>query len=219
MKVRVVIAGGTGLVGRQAVAELAGLDYSETHMLCRNSAVTPPLGVKQHVAATDNWPDIVRELKPEIAICTLGTTMKLAGSKAAFRAVDHDLILAFATAAREAGAQQFICVSSVGALAGSPSFYLNTKGEVEAALRALDFNRLDILRPGLLTGGRRNESRLGESFASLISPLSDLLMFGPLSKYRSTPSDRVARAIVTLALGGGYGRFIHENDSISALSG
>jgi uncharacterized protein YbjT (DUF2867 family) len=219
MKGRIVIAGGTGLVGKQVVAELAGLDVAETHMLCRNSAVTPPFGIKHHVAPTENWPDIVRELKPEIAICTLGTTMKVAGSKPAFRAVDYDLVLAFAIAAREAGAQQFICVSSVGALVGSPSFYLNTKGEVEAALRALDFSRLDILRPGLLTGGRRKESRLGESFASLLSPLSDLLMLGPLSKYRSTPSDRVARAVVTLALGGGYGRFIHENESISALSG
>ena len=219
MKGRIVIAGGTGLVGKQVVAELAGLDVSETHMLCRDLAVTPPLGIKHHVASPDNWPDIVRELKPEIAICTLGTTMKVAGSKAAFRAVDYDLVLAFATAARKAGAQQFICVSSVGALAGSPSFYLNTKGEVEAALRALDFDRLDILRPGLLTGGTRNEGRLGESLTSLVSPLSDLLLFGSLSKYRSSPSDRVARAIVTLALGGGYGRFIHENDSICALSG
>ena len=219
MKGRIVVAGGTGLVGKQVVAELAGLDVTETHMLSRNSAVTPPLGIKQHIAPTENWPDIVRKLKPETAICTLGTTMKMAGSKSAFRAVDHDLILAFATAAREAGAQQFICVSSVGALVGSPNFYLNTKGEVEAALTAIDFDRLDILRPGLLTGGKRTESRPGESLASLISPISDLLMLGPLSKYRSTPSDRVARAIVTLALGGGYGRFIHENYSISALSG
>lgn len=219
MKRGIVIAGGTGLIGKQVVAELAGVDVTETHMLSRNSAVTPLLGIKQHIAPPKNWPDVVRKLKPEIAICTLGTTMKVAGSKAAFRAVDHDLILAFAAAAREAGAQQFICVSSVGALAGSPNFYLNTKGEVEAALSALDFSRLDILRPGLLTGGTRNESRLGESLASLISPLSDLLMLGPLSKYRSTPSDRVARAIVTLALGGGYGRFIHQNDSISSLSG
>ena len=219
MKGRIVIAGGTGLIGKQVVAELAGLDVTETHMLFRTSAVTPPLGIKQHIAPPENWPDVVRKLKPEIAICTIGTTMKVAGSKEAFRAVDYDLVLAFATAAREAGAQQCICVSSVGALAGSPNFYMNTKGEVEVALSALDFSRLDILRPGLLTGGKRSESRLGESLASLVSPISDLLMLGPLSKYRSTPSDRVARAIVTLALGGGYGRFIHENDSISALSG
>lgn len=219
MKKRIVIAGGTGLVGKQVVAELAGLDVSETHMLFRAMATPPPLGIKHHVAPTENWSDIVRGLKPEIGICTLGTTMKNAGSKAAFYSVDHDLVLAFATAARAAGAQQCIFVSSVGALTGSPSFYLSTKGGVETALRALDFDRLDILRPGLLTGGQRNESRLGESFASLISPLSDLLMLGPLTKYRSTPSAKVTRAIVTLALGGGYGQFIHENDSISALSG
>ena len=219
MKNRIVIAGGTGLIGKQVVAELAGLGVSETHMLSRSSGATLPLSIKQHVAPTEIWPEIVGELKPEIAICALGTTMKVAGSKAAFRAVDHDLVLDFAKAARAAGAQQFICVSSVGASADSANVYLQTKGDVEAALRALDFGRLDILRPGLLTGGTRTESRLGESLATLISPLSDLLMLGPLSKYRSTPSSRVAHAIVTLALGGGHGRFIHENDSISALVG
>jgi uncharacterized protein YbjT (DUF2867 family) len=219
MKGRIVIAGGTGLVGRQVVAELTGIGISDTHMLLRSAASAALLGVKHHVAAPEHWPDMVRELKPEVAICTLGTTMKVARSKAAFAAVDHDMVLSFAAAAREAGAQQFICVSSVGARAGSASFYLDTKGKVETTLRAMDFNRLDILQPGLLTGGRRKESRLGESLASLVSPLSDLLMMGPLSKYRSTPSDRVARAVVTLALGGGYGQFIHENDSISALSG
>ncbi len=219
MKSRIVIAGGTGLVGKQVVAELAGLDVTETHMVLRSSLAAPILGVTQHVVSPESWPDTVGELKADIAICTLGTTMKVAGSKAAFRAVDHDLVLDFAKAVRASGVQQFICVSSVGASASSANVYLKTKGDVEAGLRALDFERLDILRPGLLTGGKRTDSRLGESLATLVSPLSDILMFGPLSKYRSTPSDRVARAIVTLALGGGHGRFIHENESISALAG
>ena len=104
MKNRIVIAGGTGLIGKQVVAELAGLGVSETHMLSRTSAATLPLSIKQHVAPTEIWPEIVGELKPEIAICALGTTMKVAGSKAAFRAVDHDLVLDFAKAARAAGA-------------------------------------------------------------------------------------------------------------------
>jgi uncharacterized protein YbjT (DUF2867 family) len=214
MKTRIVIAGGTGLVGKQVVDELLGLDNVELHMLLR-----PDPGDRLHGGIVGHWGVRIREFKPDVAICCLGTTMKKAGSKAAFFEVDHDLVLSIAKDARRAGTKQFIAISSVGASAESSNFYLKTKGQIENALKSIDFERVDFLRPGLLTGGKRSESRLGESVASLISPLSDLAMLGPLSKYRSTPSDRVARAMVTLALGGGYGRFIHENDSISALSG
>jgi hypothetical protein len=70
-----------------------------------------------------------------------------------------------------------------------------------------------------LTGGKRADSRQGETIATLLSPFTDLLLWGSLSRYRSTASASVARAIVTLSLGGGHGQFIHENDSIAALAG
>jgi uncharacterized protein YbjT (DUF2867 family) len=217
MKQRIVIAGGSGLVGKQVVDELAGLDSADVHMLLRSGLQV--LGINEHVATPDDWPAIVRELKPDVAICCLGTTMKVAGSQAAFRAVDHDLVIAFAKAARSAGAQQLIAISSVGASSQSSNFYLKTKGQVEDALKTMDFVRLDIIRPGLLTGGTRKETRTGESIATVFSPLTDLLMIGPLSKYRTSASVKVAQAIVTLALGGGHGRFIHENEAIRALAG
>ncbi len=219
MKRRILIAGGTGLVGKQLLAELAGLDGIDVHMVLRSQPVSHAAGICQHVGATESWPMIIRELKPDVVISCLGTTMKTAGSQAAFRAVDYDLVVAFAQAAREAGTRQFIAVSSVGASARSSNFYLKTKGEAEDAVRTLDFERVDFLRPGLLTGGKRSENRLGETVAALFSPVTDLLLAGPLSKFRSTSSSKVAQSIVTLALGGGHGRFIHENDSINALSG
>ena len=219
MKTRIVIAGGTGLVGRQVVAELVGLEKAETHMLLRPLSGCPILGVRQHVATTQNWSPIILNVKADVAICCLGTTIKMAGSQAAFRAVDHDLVLEFAQSARAAGAKQFIAVSSVGASANSRNFYLKTKGEVEDAVKRIDFERVDFLRPGLLTGGNRADSRPGEAIATLLSPVTDLLLWGSLSRYRSTASASVARAIVTLSLGGGYGQFIHENDSIAALAG
>jgi hypothetical protein len=86
-------------------------------------------------------------------------------------------------------------------------------------MTALGFERLDLLRPGLLTGGERPDSRPGERIGILLSPLTDLLMIGGLSRYRSIPSAKVAQAAVTLALGGGHGRHIHENDAIRALAG
>lgn len=145
--------------------------------------------------------------------------MKIAGSKAAFRAVDFDLVAAFAQAAKQAGARHMIAVSSVGASDKSANFYLKTKGEAETAMAQAGFDRVDFLRPGLLTGGERPESRPGESVAIMLAPLTDLLMVGGLSRYRSIPAPVVAQAIANLALAGGQGRHIHENDAIRALAG
>lgn len=111
-----------------------------------------------------------------------------------------------------------IAISSVGASAKSANFYLSTKGKAEAALRALAFDRLDILRPGLLRGNRE-ENRTGESLGIMLSPFTDSLMHGPLRRYRSIDSAVVAKAIANLALNGGEGQLIHENDAITALAG
>lgn len=219
MKTRIMIAGGTGLVGKQVVARLAGSNDADAHMLLRPLSGTPTLGVGQHVGEPANWPGIIRELKSEVAISCLGTTMKQAGSQDAFRAVDHDLVLSVAQAARDAGARHFIAVSSVGASSRSANFYLKIKGEVEDALCAMGFERVDLIRPGLLTGERGGERRIGERIGIMLSPLTDLFMLGALSKYASTPSAKVAQAIVKLALTGGKGQFIHENDAIRALAG
>lgn len=215
---QVAIAGASGLVGQQA-AEFLAADGIEVHALLRRQSDELSPNVMQHVAPSGDWAATIASLSLDIAISCLGTTMRTAGSRDAFRAVDHDLVLAFAKAARDSGARHMISVSSVGAMPASSSFYLRTKAEVEERLRAFNFDRLDIIRPGLLTGGSRSDHRLGESLGIMLSPLTDLLMFGPLSKYRSTPSAKVARAIAALAAGTGQGRFIHENDEINALAG
>ena len=90
---------------------------------------------------------------------------------------------------------------------------------MEQGLRNISFQRLDIMRPSLLTGGQRDDYRPGEAFGILLAPIADLLMFGPMKKYASTPSDKIAKAIAALANRHEGGVFIHENDSINALAG
>jgi uncharacterized protein YbjT (DUF2867 family) len=215
---RIVIAGASGLIGRQT-AEMLAASGAEVHAFLRKSPEAKISGMVVHIGQGDEWPKMISGLNPDVAISCLGTTMRIAGSQAAFRAVDHDLLLAFATAARATGATQMIAVSSVGASKKSGSFYLRTKGEVEEALSDLGFERLDIIRPGLLTGGERSDSRLGESLGIMFAPLTDMLMLGGFSRYRSTSSAKVAKAIAKLSECVGQGRFIHENDSIDALAG
>jgi uncharacterized protein YbjT (DUF2867 family) len=216
---KIVVAGATGLVSNQLIIDLAAETSIETHILVRRKPEHVPSGIEVHVVDPENWPEAIAATGPDVAISCLGTTMRTAGSKEAFRAVDFDLVVAVARAAKVAGARQMIAISSVGAAAKAANFYLKTKGEAEAAIAALGFERTDFLRPGLLTGGERPDSRPGETIGILLSPLTDLLMVGGLSRYRSIPSAIVAQAIAKLALGGGTGRHIHENDAIRALAG
>lgn len=216
---KIVIAGATGLVGKQLVIALAGQEGVETHILVRRTPGRVPEGITVHVVDPKDWPVTIASLKADVAISCLGTTMKSAGSKAAFRAVDLELVSAFAQAAKQAGARHMIAVSSVGASNQSANFYLKTKGEAETAMVQAGFDRVDFLRPGLLTGGERPESRPGESVAIMLAPLTDRLLIGGLSRYRSIPARLVAQAIANLALAGGQGKHIHENDAIRSLAG
>lgn len=210
-----LIVGATGLIG-SAVIDAFG-DRSVTIVTRR-----PVEGLAPHhaerVAPPDNWPDIIAAEQPTVLICCLGTTIRQAGSQAAFRAVDHDLILAAARGARQGGTAHMIVVSSVGASAKAGNFYLRTKGETEDGLRALGFDRLDLIRPGLLTGDRPGPPRLGEGLATIAAPLADALLHGSFRRYRSIPGATVAAAIVKLAGQGGSGVHIHENDAIRALA-
>ena len=218
MKSKIVIAGGSGLVGKQ-LADLMTRNGVEVHLVSRRPTAQATPNLHEHVAPSDDWPAIVARIKPAVAISCLGTTIRTAGSRAAFRAVDHDLVLAFAAASHEAVTQRFITVSSVGAMPASSNFYLRTKAEMEQGLRDIGFQRLDIMRPSLLTGGKRDAQRPGESLGILLSPFADRLMIGPMRKYASTPSHILAQAIAALAATPDEGIFIHENDSIRTLAG
>lgn len=129
------------------------------------------------------------------AYCCLGTTLAKAGSREAFRAVDHDAVLAFARLAKRAGAERFLIVTALGADPRSGIFYNRVKGEVEEALKGVGFSSLTILQPSLLLGDRA-ESRPGERAAILASRV-----FAPLLRpFASRPIEArtVARAMVAL---------------------
>ncbi|WP_323801361.1 NAD(P)H-binding protein [Parasphingorhabdus sp.] len=212
---KILIVGATGLIGglltRNLVAQ--GTD-KQLHLLLRRPYREDVGKAKVHVQLQENWPATIARIKPDIVISCLGSTMKKAGSKAEFAAVDRDLVGAVAAAAKAAGAQQFISISSVMADSSASSFYLKTKGEAEDLLRAQKFDRLDIIRPGLLRGERTNENRLGESLAIAASPLMDLLLHGKFRRYRSILASDVAAAIEVLMANSAPGAYVHENDAV-----
>jgi uncharacterized protein YbjT (DUF2867 family) len=211
----ILLAGASGLVG-SALARL--IPAERLISIGRRAAPDLPPGARQIVAQPAEWPTAIAGLLPATAISALGTTIRAAGSKPAFAAIDLDLVVAFARAAQAAGARHFIMVSSVGASAGSSNFYLSTKGKAEAAVRAIGFDRVDILRPGLLRGDRP-ESRPGERLGIMLSPLTDALTPRAYDKYRSVAVSDVAAAMAALTEERGAGVHVHHHREILALAG
>ncbi len=219
-RVSLLLVGATGLVGGALIAATATHPQLHLAALARREAVIP-LGARLELLVADpaDWPEAIIRARPEVVAIALGTTIAAhGGDRQAFRAVDHHLVVDVARAARNAGVRQVILVSSVGADAASRNFYLSVKGQAEASVNALNFPRLDILRPGLLRGARQGPARPAERAGQIVSPLIDLLLRGRLAKYRSVHARDVAAAIVALAGRPGRGRQVHASPDIHNLA-
>jgi len=211
---RIAMIGATGLIGRALAPRLAATH--ELLLIGRRPAGVQ--GVEEQVAPLDEWPALLAGEKIDIAISTLGTTIRQAGSWNAFRAVDVTAVFGFAEAALTAGARQMLSVSSVGANASARNRYLAMKGAAEDGLAALGFERLDIVRPGLLRGDRGGDRRLGERIGSAISPVANLLLRGPLDRFAAIDAERVAAAMAALVGAQGEGRRVHFNRDLKMLA-
>lgn len=148
----VLVAGASGLVGREIVAALlADKTVGVIHCIGRRTLGLKHPRLQSHVVDFAALPDL-----PAVEECfiALGTTIKVAGSQAAFRAIDLDAVVAVAKAAQSAGATKFGVVSAMGANPQSRVFYNRVKGEMELALSTMGLRSLVNARPSLLDGNR-----------------------------------------------------------------
>jgi len=186
-----LLAGATGLVGREIARQWQG--KGRLHLLTRRPLPAPAPTHNVHVVDFEALPPLPHA---DEAYCCLGTTIRAAGSPQAFRAVDHDAVLAFARAARDAGVKRFAVVSALGADANSRSFYNRVKGEMEVELARVGFASLVVARPSLLVGDRASlgqSARTGEAIAlALTRPLGGLIP----KAWRPIEAARVARAML-----------------------
>lgn len=212
-----LLAGATGLVGGHCLNELLTSPHYESVV----SIGRRPLGrshPKLREVTTDLHavaPDLIAGV--DDVFCCLGTTIKKAGSRDAFRRVDFDMPLGLARAALAAGATRYCLVSSIGAGPRARTFYLRVKGEVEEELRDLGFRSLLMFRPSLLLGDR-SEPRVGEHLAELALQVVNPLLRGGWRKYRGIEAAAVARAMVRLAEQGTEGRRVVESDEIARIA-
>lgn len=199
---KLLLIGATGLVGHEVLSHALASPRIETVI----APARRPLAVTHRkltapVVRFDDLPEDADWWKADAAICTLGTTIKKAGSREAFRQVDHDYPLAVARLARAHGTPRFAVIAAMGANRNSLFFYSRVKGELEADLEALAFPSLTIVRPGLI-GGDRAERRAGEHAAMLV-----LERLGPVlpKAWRINPAARIAEVLLYAALGDSTG--------------
>jgi uncharacterized protein YbjT (DUF2867 family) len=194
-----LIAGGTGLVGGFVLKRLlAHSDYRRVEIWVRRELPIHHPKLNGRVVDFARLDDITGKIEADEVYCCLGTTIKKAGSQAAFRRVDHDYPLALARIARASGAEKFLMVSALGADPKSPVFYSRVKGEAEQAIAATGLSKAYFFRPSILFGPRE-EKRPGEKIGIALGKLIVPLLIGGLRKYRPIHADTVAAAMVYVA--------------------
>src|SRR4051812_7727829 len=187
-----LIAGATGLVGGHVLRLLlADETWDRVVSVGRREVDVQDPKLEQLTAVLPQ----IGELPPvDDVFCALGTTIKQAGSQDAFRAIDHDAVVALATAAKQSGATAFLHVTAMGAKPGSRVFYNRVKGETEHDVAAVDIPTTVAFRPSIIDGDR-TESRPGEHVSlAVMRTLAPVL--GPL---RPTRAEDIAAAMLRVA--------------------
>ncbi len=206
---RLLLVGATGAVGRRVLdAALAEARIGAVVAPTRRALAAHPRLLNPVIDFTA-LPSAAPWWQVDAVICTLGTTIRTAGSQEAFAFVDRDLPITVARLTRAAGATRFALNSSLGAnLAGS--FYLRTKAEAEAGIRAIGFPAYTIVRPSLIDT-ERDESRPGEAAGLVVARVLRALI---PRRYRAVTAERIARALIAGVLRDDAGEQIIENEAL-----
>ena len=213
-----LVAGATGLIGSELLQQLIhGRYYQTISLLSRREVETSSKRVETIITDYEKLTEKDVPKGVDDVFCCLGTTMKKAGSKEAFRQVDYDYPLKVAEIAKKKGAGQYLLVSAMGADANSSIFYNQVKGEIEQAIAQLKFPAFHIFRPSVLTG-RRSENRVGEKVVQMLMNTLSPVMIGGLRKYRPISGEDVASAMYRMAKKELKGRYIFESDKIQTLA-
>jgi uncharacterized protein YbjT (DUF2867 family) len=189
-----LVAGATGLVGQEILATLlADKSYSAVHCVGRRALAQKHPKLTSHVvdlAALQGLPQV------DDCFIALGTTIKVAGSQEAFRAIDLQAVEAVALAAKASGATKLGVVSAMGANSHSSVFYNRIKGEMELSLARMGFKSLVIARPSLIDGDRSALGQAGRSGEGMGLLLARRLRTLIPANYRAIAAGDIAHALI-----------------------
>lgn len=206
-----LLVGASGLVGRELLdLLLADALYDKVVVLTRKPLLIDNAKYENHVIDFDRLTEHYNNIVAHDIFCCLGTTMRVAGSKEAFKKVDYTYPLEIAKLAKAAGAEQYLLVSALGASEKSSIFYNKVKGEVEQAIGALNYQSFKVFRPSLLLGNR-SEQRNGEDAAKIFYKIFGFII---PAKYKAIEARTVATAMLTAAKLRRPGMIVYESDKM-----
>jgi uncharacterized protein YbjT (DUF2867 family) len=215
MSRRVLLLGATGLVGGHALRQALD-DPRVARVIAPTRRALPAhpaldnAKLENPVVDFDALPADAAWWAVDGVVCALGTTIRQAGSKAAFRRVDVDYVIGTAKRARAAGARHYALNSSAGANAASRIFYLRCKGEAEEAVQALGYGSVTLVRPSLIGGERASPRPSERHTARLLDALGRLVP----ARYRVVPAERIAACLLEAVLAPPPGVRFVESDAI-----
>lgn len=213
-----LILGATGVVGTQLVKEISNSKiYKEIHLLTRREMKITEPKCTGHVVDFENLSKCADLFNVTDVFICLGTTIKNAKSKEAFRKVDYDYVIEAAKMAKASGVEKLLVITAMGADSKSKFFYSRVKGDVEGTLQHLELNSVHIFRPSLLLGERK-EFRAGEKISGMLSSFAKFLFVGPLRPYRAIEANKVAAAIYAAAQTTARGYHFYNSDEIEKLA-
>ncbi|MBD8500098.1 oxidoreductase [Paenibacillus arenosi] len=209
-----LLVGATGLVGGHLLQLLLEQPaYHKVKIFTRRNIQLDHPKLEQIVVDFDHLERYIEHFQVDDVYCCLGTTIKKAGSKEAFRKVDFEYPLALAKMAKQCGASKYLMVTSIGADSNSAFFYNQVKGQVENEVNQLNLPSVHVFQPSLLLGSR-SESRPGESAAIMVSPLIKLIARGSWSKYRPIQGKEVAAAMYRIGQSEAQGIHVYHYEQM-----
>jgi uncharacterized protein YbjT (DUF2867 family) len=212
-----ILIGASGLVGQEILLDLLEDPYfSSIKVIVRRPISHQHPKLEQIVVDFEDLSKYANQVKGDIALSALGTTIKTAGSKEAFSKVDYTYIMNFAEIVKQNGAERFLLVSSLGVSESGGNFYLTVKRDVENSLKRMKFKSLIIVRPSMLLG-KRNEFRAGELIGKIVMKMLNFLFIGKLKKYKAINAKTVAKAMVELSKTDLEGVSVFESDRLQEL--
>ncbi|GAB3234701.1 oxidoreductase [Hymenobacter seoulensis] len=214
MQKTALIAGASGLVGSQLLPLLLASErYNRVIAVGRRPLPMVHPKLEQRIVRFEQLEEHRLQLIADDVFCCLGTTLRQAGSKEAFYAVDFLYVVKLAALTAANFAAQLLVVSAMGAKASSGFYYNRVKGEMEEAVRQAPFRAIHFFRPSLLLGDRP-EKRAGEQVAGVLLSLVKPALLGPLRHYRAIEAATVARAMLRAAATDESGLHVHLSSTI-----